>query len=356
MRIHWVDQAKGIGILLVVLAHTDLDYGWVGKYINSFHMPLFFLLSGFLFQPDKVESFRAYARKRSIALLVPYFAFALLSVLYFLLRSTYGNPEYYKDLDAGTQLLGVFYSAGTREWMDFNLPLWFLTCLFVVEMLYYGLRKLIRKPALLALALLAISLLAYADGLWNPYKLPWGIDVALTAVVFYGAGNMLRASLAALMERPWYIKLSAAIACAGLNAAFVQIRVNLNMKVHGDYFVFYGCAFAGIAACLLLSSLVRSPVLSFFGKHAIVVMAMHMPVLNIVEKVNERLGLFHGYYAREAADAAMAVLLLVPAILLVNAYAPFLAGKGLAGWRTPPPPGPGRGRKSRRGRYVSKSI
>ncbi len=45
-RIEWVDIARGIGIILVILGHIGI--GKVGKFIYSFHIPLFFFLSGFL--------------------------------------------------------------------------------------------------------------------------------------------------------------------------------------------------------------------------------------------------------------------------------------------------------------------
>ena len=39
-RIGWIDIAKGYGILLVILGH--LNVGLLGKWIYTFHMPLFF--------------------------------------------------------------------------------------------------------------------------------------------------------------------------------------------------------------------------------------------------------------------------------------------------------------------------
>ena len=60
-RFEWVDKLKGIAIVLVVLGHAISGSGvfdqdvipviWdvVYKVINSFHMPLFFFLSGFLY-------------------------------------------------------------------------------------------------------------------------------------------------------------------------------------------------------------------------------------------------------------------------------------------------------------------
>ena len=41
----WIDILRGIGILLVVLGHTNPPFK---RIIYSFHIPLFFILSGFL--------------------------------------------------------------------------------------------------------------------------------------------------------------------------------------------------------------------------------------------------------------------------------------------------------------------
>ena len=48
-RIVWIDIAKGIGVLLVVLAHTSIN-PHVNEWIGSFHMPLFVYLSGCVFK------------------------------------------------------------------------------------------------------------------------------------------------------------------------------------------------------------------------------------------------------------------------------------------------------------------
>jgi acyltransferase len=328
-RVGWIDQAKGIGIVLVVLAHSDLDYGWVGRHINAFHMPLFFFLSGYLFSIDKYDSLRVFIRKKSAAILIPYFVFALLSIAYFLLRYHLGNPDYFKDLEIGKQLLGVFYSAGIRELMDFNLPLWFLTCLFTVEVMFFVIRRRVSSPLALTAVLAGLSLLGYLDGRLNPVKLPWGIDVALTAVVFYGTGYLLKNVMPKLIAQPAIYRI---ILCAGLvlvNAMMVTIRVNLNMKVHGNYFIFYLCAFSGLIACLLLSSLFRSSFVGFLGKNALIIMALHVLVLNIASKVNDRLGWFHGLYMKELADTALTIVLLLPIIYVINRHMPFILGKKL---------------------------
>ena len=45
-RILWLDQLKAVGFFLVILGHMDIP-GALNGWIYSFHMPLFFLVSGF---------------------------------------------------------------------------------------------------------------------------------------------------------------------------------------------------------------------------------------------------------------------------------------------------------------------
>jgi fucose 4-O-acetylase-like acetyltransferase len=53
-RVAYIDIAKGIGIILVVMGHNDfaLISPFAHKLIYSFHMPMFFFMSGMFFKPE----------------------------------------------------------------------------------------------------------------------------------------------------------------------------------------------------------------------------------------------------------------------------------------------------------------
>jgi len=53
-RQEWLDVLKGFGILFVVLGHALAD-GGLKTYIYAFHMPLFFFVSGYLFDAEGVR-------------------------------------------------------------------------------------------------------------------------------------------------------------------------------------------------------------------------------------------------------------------------------------------------------------
>lgn len=142
-RIPWIDIAKGIGIILVVLGHAS-GASIVGKYIYSFHMPLFFILSGMCFVPDKYST-AEFFKKRTKQLLLPSAYLTLLFIAISLLSA--------KGFD--------FY--GLKN----GLPgaLWFLPVLYFIEIIYYLLYKLSQRKRLIS-----ICLIGFGGGIWQHAK------------------------------------------------------------------------------------------------------------------------------------------------------------------------------------------
>lgn len=70
-RIQEIDIAKGIGILLVIIGHSVPYESILHTWIYSFHMPLFFILSGFVITRDNDISFTGLLKK-NITLLSNY--------------------------------------------------------------------------------------------------------------------------------------------------------------------------------------------------------------------------------------------------------------------------------------------
>src|SRR3546814_8034419 len=76
-RLEWIDVARGIGIVAVVVGHV-WTRGGLRDAMYSFHMPLFFLLSSLLSRPQPVGRF---ARRQLAAQMRPYAAFLILWIL-----------------------------------------------------------------------------------------------------------------------------------------------------------------------------------------------------------------------------------------------------------------------------------
>lgn len=83
-RIQWVDGLRGFAILLVVMGHVgqftfclDMDKS-IMKLIYSFHMPLFFFISGMFFRYIELKRF---VIKKTKAILQPWIIFTILPAI-----------------------------------------------------------------------------------------------------------------------------------------------------------------------------------------------------------------------------------------------------------------------------------
>jgi len=82
-RLIWVDIAKGVAILLVIIGHTAPFGSITRNTIFSFHMPLFFLLSGYCTkQTLEREKIWPHIGKRCWKLFLPLLFITITTVAY----------------------------------------------------------------------------------------------------------------------------------------------------------------------------------------------------------------------------------------------------------------------------------
>ncbi len=284
-RITEIDVAKGIGILLVVFAHVNYT-SFLLEYIYSFHMPLFFVLSGFVFDRKRYLSFADFLRRRVKNLICPYIFFAVMSVLFECIIIIYGNGfsvDLVKTFCKG--IINILLSRGSADF--FNAPLWFVLCLFTVEIIYFFVSKLKDKFAVLicmALVVLGWFLESEYFTLFENKLLPWSIDSALFALGFYALGNFVfqksKLHIFLLSDHKnknliivGIIILSIAI---GFPLALVNGKVSLGSKILNNGFVFYATGIIGTVLVVAVSALLKkSKFLAWCGQNSFYIMAVH---------------------------------------------------------------------------------
>ena len=190
-RIEWLDNLRAIAIFFVVLGHTVGLPEHVEKLIFSFHMPIFFWISGvFARESIRDETFTGFLSKRWRKRLIPYLSFSVISyVAWFFLFRHFGTQAE-MNISPIRPLIGFFYGNGINNWLVTNTVLWFFLCLFVTEIFFYFVIKVPSK-GWMVLVLAALSVVGYLDVYFNPpggFRLPWNIDIALTTVVFFCCG------------------------------------------------------------------------------------------------------------------------------------------------------------------------
>lgn len=137
-RLDYIDIAKGIGIILVILGHRNVSQN-IKQFIYAFHMPLFFMLSGYLFK-YKNQGFGRFIKAKAKSLLVPFLFFTFLAgMLQILINLVFSQNGTVSSLEI---LLDMFYLRGK---VSPNVFLWFLMVLFIVEVFFYLFLKAINS-------------------------------------------------------------------------------------------------------------------------------------------------------------------------------------------------------------------
>ncbi|MGB9132259.1 MAG: acyltransferase family protein [Methanosarcina sp.] len=349
MRLHWIDSLKGIGIMFVVLAHHSLPIA-LDTYIFSFHMPLFFFISGFVFDFGKyAESASNFVKGRFKSLIVPYFCFAVITCLfYFLLDELYTPGVRSIEFFENSMFHGISHIlVGFGPAISYNPPLWFLTCLFITELLFYGLaKKYYGESRRLVLWITVSGIIGYLYSVYVSFRIPWNVDVALAAIVFYGAGNLFRRFVETKKDLGITEKFSRVenfifVPFILLNLLYLgyllkfptEDKINMNVLQYGGFVSFYLLAFSGIFTYVyLFKKIGSSKVLEYYGRNSLIILALHFPLKDVLTKlVAIVLGVNTEYFYYNAGFAlgltVLNLILLVPVIYVINNYFPFLLGK-----------------------------
>jgi acyltransferase len=268
-RLPWIDTLKGIGILLVVLGHTYIPE-ILQKYIYSFHMPLFFYISGYL-HSQKQHTFKDFLQKKYKSLIVPYILFTIISVIIMLLRAFWGNKE---NISLYQLILQCLYIDDKVIW---NTPIWFLVVLFIVENLFYF---IVKKKLLSNLLIMFSFILIGLVFAFYSIKLSFGLSIACIALSFYNLGYLSKKYyiIQYLVNKKKFI-LGIIISFL-LNILFGLIlndRVDMYKISYGDNFIsFYIAAIAGIIFWIYISHIIsKNEIFNYLGNSSLIILGTH---------------------------------------------------------------------------------
>ncbi len=294
-----IDLAKAFGMLAVIWGHIEPS-GWSSIFVYSFSIPLFFFLSGYCYNQKKYTDFYTLLKSRTKALLVPYAIFGVISYAFWVMYNALLNslPENYLEV-----FLQLFLAQGGIE---FNAALWFVPCLFLIEIVFYGLNKFNLSAKLLVGVFFAWLgyLVVQPNSFFDFKELPWSIEVIPSAMFFYIGGALLRAKCGfsyipkLVREYKWV-----SLVCAILLSAFLLLssqnngRISMESGVLNNPFLFYFNGYLGISAVFLTSCLISVVAssknictrgLCFIGETSFYFMALHCPIKAVAYSVAKK--------------------------------------------------------------------
>jgi len=191
-RIDYLDFAKAISILCMVWSHVGTKFEITDLYIHVFHMPIFFILSGWCFNSNL--DFKAFTRKKIASLIRPYFIYG--TFIYFLWNFIYSLLNMHdRKIPLKTFLQSILYL--NADISPYACVQWFFTALFFANIIFYFIVRICKKDKRLIMVFcIIIGIVGWILSSFGryilPYRLPLSIDVAFMGTLFMGIGYILK--------------------------------------------------------------------------------------------------------------------------------------------------------------------
>ena len=334
-----IDIARGIAIILVFLGHIRLTPGLGSLWLQSFHMPLFFVCSGLVFSTRKYPRFGKFfvAQVRSLA--IPYFTLGI--TLYFLMClidviNSYLNGVpvtlswHIKDV-----LISLFL--GYRQHERY-FSLWFLTTLFGGRIAFYFITKLFKERTYYYLAL-SVGLTIVQ---WLVFKYTfgfyWSADLIPACLAFLSFGYFLKTAPRRINQLLYSHKLIPIITLLSLALAILNYRVEgksagLYSCYMGNLVWYYLGAVVGCWMVLAFSHyLGNHRLLEFFGKNTLVLYAYQNSFSIVISNIIIRMLAEHYELLNDVTTQWLFVVVCSITIgsilaIIVKKYCPWLLGQ-----------------------------
>lgn len=277
-RLAFIDVAKGLGIIAVVVGHV-FPPGLLHNLIFVFHMPLFFFISGYLFKPKEDKAFVA---AKAQQLLVPYVFF--LVVVYALQnQAIFASGGF--SFSEGV-LLWSKAALGGRWLYGHTSAFWFVPVMFIVLLSANWLLRKTGPSTVLFISLASLTAAYLNAAFFSSLKVPLNANVALAALPLFLTGYFFKQGLVKMpaLVSALLLALTAAAAC-------VDRLPELDMKMASYGLPVLSFA-AAVAVTLLLFQVSKwiaekiaplSNAVASAGQASLVIMFLHQPVQILVQ-------------------------------------------------------------------------
>lgn len=324
-RILWIDYIKGVCMALVIMSHS----AWPNGY-NLLFLPIF--LTGFFFASgytyNNKLSFRDFLFTRFRTLIIPIIFLGVINAI--LAHIADGKP-------IGERLCGLLMQRA-GQWDD----LWFVACLFTVEILFYIVSCLTHNSLFRLIFSFILSIVGYSYITnYHNVPLPWHIDNACVLIPFFCIGNLIRHSpyldqlLGYIRSSKGYVIISV-IWILYLTTVYVggNMSVNIHLREYDNYYIFMFNAMIGVVALLVstvkiehYSVCIIPRFIKYIGQNTLVYYAFQFKAIRLVEIIFALVGLSIGSYMGNILGCVLVCMILILPAYIIKRYFPWVLGR-----------------------------
>lgn len=318
-RIEFIDLAKGICIILVVVGHCGAPINIPGYEIVR--MPLYFILSGLFFKD--YGGFNNFLLQKTNKILIPFLFFYLLGYAVF-----YSIKAVAPDLLI-TEARGLWDVFDNRQF--FNGPIWFLLCLFWCNVFFYIIYSLVNNDIVRIAITLIIGSIGWYMGNMLHIFVPLFLDVALTALPFFVVGYYLKKTEILYPNKYDKYNILFAIFLWGISFLLIETtHYRLSLHYNGlEGWSTYIISIVSVLSILFFCKIIKYiPLVSYMGRYSIVLLCTHHMVYRPLKVLLIKISVGGDY--RDIIIAIFTLLISTALIPVCKKYIPwFVAQKDL---------------------------
>lgn len=293
-----IDIAKAIGILLMILGHCNgLPY-LVRNFIFSFHMPLFFIFSGYFYKPKKLKEVVVSGNKH---LVKPYLITSFFCILLCVTTCDWNLTK--------TKVIGMIMSNGgwPNEMFGANLPyigpIWFFLALYWCKIFYTYLKKKTDKCLFFSFL---ISTIALVIGKYI-VNLPLGILTGFCGIIFYCMGDYWKHKIKEPIKISYLIMGLIVWALCIWKAHLELASFDCNL-----YPISMFAAFIGTYSTYLMSKKIPSflhPIFIWIGQNTLLILCYHTLFFFIMTNIRHYILEPNGIVLHEIINSLLSFIL-----------------------------------------------
>lgn len=332
MRINWIDNLRWIWILLIVLWHTIMpEWSIITKYIFSFHVVLFFILSWLLFNEKKHINFNLFFKNKFFRLIIPFFIF---NIIFIIISKLEWKFESTRIIDFSVWLFywdylwDNWWYLNNTWWFNLaNVSTWFLPALFITSIYYFFINKFLKNKYIKLFFLFFISILIFIESKYTIFRLPWSAEIALMMTSFYWFANIFKIQIFNIVEKINFKHILFLFPIILIHLYFLN-SANISTNSYWNYFLLIlNSTLWFITILIIAKNIWKNKFLDFIWKNSIIILGFEWIKVSLIENINFLSFWLIGYqrwYLEWTAQFILTIIFLIPIILIINKYFPFI--------------------------------
>ncbi len=286
-----IDVSKALGIMLIVYGHSGLLFT---NYVYLFHVPLFFIISGYFFINNIDLPILLLLKKLFKNLVLPYYLYSLFFLLfhYYFISIGILNPldsklegvSFINDLYIGIK--SILFLDQTEVLLS---TFWFITILFWINIFFILLFKLFNKNLLIIST--AVVLFYCLSGINIRYDIVnlnfnyGNYNVAFTSSLFFLSGIIInKFNLLRIVNLK--LAIGSLVSLFLINKIF-RPEIDLRINLYPNIFLLVLSSFMGLIIIYYLSGLISKfriakGYLDYIGKNTLIILALHFLAFKVI--------------------------------------------------------------------------